>query len=262
MMPHGARHLPESPEGDLARPHRAGRSPQCGPHEIVQSSLYLDTFVVPVGADGFGGRNGRGGSTGVGDDDGVPTLGGYLCGDRLGPLKLLGENAGRNRSVTVAITLPGQALGYLETDHDSREARGPREFAPAAPSGRLEPEGVDYRSQTTFEAASDDLFEQAEGVGRGVLIVLAAADNGAQGVRRNDLGRPVSGRGPSRLAAPGGSHKDEQRRLRDGWLHRSIITRRLGRPGRVVLCGKSRRRRCRQGAAAQTRRHSPHVFTT
>ena len=83
---------------------------------------------------------------------------------------------------------------------------------PVAP-GRIKAQRVDHRGQAAAQPGRHDQVKQGKSVGRRIQVVLAAAHQRAQPVRRDHLIRAVPRCRPDRLSRPGRPDQHDQCRI-------------------------------------------------
>ena len=160
--------------------------------------------------------------------------------------------AGTGRS-RAALRRRHRAGGSVEGDRDGAEPVPPGEGEQRPAPLLVEPEGVDDGGEAAAQPAGHDQVEQCERLGRGVEVVASAADQAAQVVRGDDLGRPVPLLRPRGLA--GGRRPDQHDESRVG----QRPPRRLRHTGECVRACASRARQStpRRRAHRADRRRSP-----
>ena len=198
--------------------------------------------AVPDRGVGRSARRSTGGAPAPDDHlDAVPALGVQRRADRRrrGVAARPGPAPAPGRSRR-GVAAPALVAGRVEQDGDRRQpgCARPRRASAIRRVG-VQAEGVDDGGQPAAEPGGDDAFEQVEGVGRGVEVVRAAADDAAQVVGGHDLRAAVARGGPGGLARPRRRRRGRRVRDRAGarsgfWQGRCVSRRRTGRarPGR------------------------------
>ena len=148
----------------------------------------------------------------------VPSLAADLFGGRSHPPQLARQHRGRHRHT--ARSVPAAALRRIgvEEHGDGGRAAAPGERQVATAPRRVQAQRVHHGGQAAAQPGRDYLVEQGESVGRRIQVVLAAAHQCAQPVRRDHLVRTVMLRRPGRLPGPG--HPDQHNQRRIGQRHR------------------------------------------
>jgi hypothetical protein len=172
----------------------------------------------------------RRGHVGAGHlEDPVPALVGQHRAQRAERADLLGEHRGGHGPVPVGVAPPAQLGRRVERDDHGGQPVRAGQVEPPPPSYVVQTEGVHDGAEPASHPAADDQVEKGEGLRRGIQVVPAAPDDAAQVVGGDDLGRPVAGPGPRRLAGAGGADEHDQCRVRQRLVAhaRSLAGRRL-----------------------------------
>ena len=126
------------------------------------------------------------------------------------PLELRGEDGCGHRHVARRVPAPAGGVRGVEDDRDRGQPGLARPRQPAEPTFGVGAERVDDGRQTATQPRGDDRLQQREGVVGGVQVVRAAADDGAERVRGDDLSGAVVRRRPGGLAGARRPDQDDQ----------------------------------------------------
>ena len=148
------------------------------------------------------------------DDDRVPRLRLELGRDSAGALQLVAQDPGRHPAVATGVALVADLSRGVEADRDRGKPCGPGLLAPPSTARGVETEGVDDHREAPAGPRGDHAVEHVEGVDGRVEVSRARPDDGAQGVRRDDLDVAVPRGRPRRLARPRGADEHHEGRVR------------------------------------------------
>jgi hypothetical protein len=131
---------------------------------------------------------------------------------------MLAAEGGGGRARGRALEVPSQHLGewQIQDDRHGRPTVASGDGDQLAARQGLDVRGVDHRQAPAAEPHDQDPVQQVEGVVGGRLGSRVIGDQGAQLIRREDLGRAEVAPSEGGLAAPGHADQDDQGVARDG----------------------------------------------